>query len=60
MRFLYEFYDLNEEGFLDFETLLFMFETVCSSTIKLYSLPEDVLNENDINEFLDEYFTENA
>lgn len=38
IKFLYEFFDLNEEGYLDYDDLAFMFISVCQATCKIYEL----------------------
>ena len=52
-------FDMNEGGYLSYENLVFMFVSICDATCKIYTLG-DQQNENQVEEFLAEYFCEDS
>ena len=59
VKFLYELFDLNEEGFLCYENLVFMLVSICDATCKIFTLG-DKKNASEVEEFLAEYFCEDS
>ncbi len=45
IKFLYELFDLNEQGFLEYDDLAFVFISVCEATCKIYKLSVEMLNQ---------------
>lgn len=58
IKFLYEIFDLNEEGYLDYDELIFMLMNICEATCKIYQLQSNLLSDQIIEQYLDEFFSD--
>lgn len=45
IRFLYEIFDLNEQGYLEYDELAYLFMNVCEATCKIYQVESAGLND---------------
>ena len=52
IKFLFEVFDFNEEGYLQYENIALMLVNACNATFKVFSLKKTVNNE-EIELFLD-------
>lgn len=55
VKFFFEIFDLNEEGSLTYEGLIFMLVNICNATYKVYQMNRTIPM-RDVQLFLNEYY----